>query len=345
MPSVIQGHKHRVVVMKQSAEGTPATTGGFEMPAYDGEVNPSQNREMHEVADGADFRPGAFISRADGGESTVTFPSFPQGGAFLDNALLGVDTVTGAADPFSHAQTLSVAGRKWLTVAVARPTAGGVQWDRIEDARVKAIDFQAAAGMPLKRAVMFIGKKATGGIAAPTGMTAHKLDNTEPFHSMIGATLKIDLATTPAATQIRYIESLSINVAFPNAEFIQTDEVTPRYEDLGLFEISFSADIVLEDYATPNLTFYNATSPSSAALTQNVNRGALDFLFNVGPTPNANRTLQIVMNYVEFAATYPTIDPSGRGLRTTLTGTLSKPTAGEPITITSKYATGTDLDT
>lgn len=341
MPNVATGHRYKVAIAKQTAEGTPATSPDYIIPAYSGGLAPVQNRQRHEVADGNAYRPGGFIQRAHV-EGSVELACFPNSIGRILMGHLASDTLSGIADPWTHTM-VRADNQPWHTVWIARPKPDAtLHWDRFEDCLIPSIEFGWAAGVPLRCSVRIVGKAAVGNLAAaPAGGVENKLDNSEVFYTAIGSVLNLDLDATPAVTRVRNIESFTMRFAYEGLELVQTDELTPRFRDSGLWTVGFSADALLENYESYLATFFGSKSAAAAALSGTIVSGSLDFLFNTAPTVNANRTLQVKLPALEYAVTAPDIDASGRGVRVGLTAEVQRPAAGDPLTTILKNAVST----
>ncbi len=337
MPGLAFGHKFEIAVAKQTAEGTPATTADYSIPVFSGIMNPGEERAQHDATGPEAYRPGSFKKRADAGGSPV-FGCFPNSLGRLAFGHLGSDTVTGSVDPWTHTM-IRADNMPWETIWAKRPKVDGTfQWDRFEDAFFKSLEWQWATGMPLRVATEILAKKGRVDVAAPTVTTTNKYDNAEKWHHSIASTLKLDLDTTPAATQIRNVQSFTLRAAYADATLEQTDELHPRFRDLGLWSTGFSADVLLEDYAAYKATFFGSKTATDVPQSGTILVGAIDFTIDVGPAADANRTLQFLLPAQEFFLTPPEVDPSGKGLRATLTAALAKPASGEPFTLKLKNA-------
>src|SRR5205085_5873984 len=94
-----------------------------------------------------------------------------------------------------------------------------------------------------------------------------------------------------------------------------------------------------------NAVYYGSATPSAnTVLQQSIPQGSVDFTIAVGPTADATRTLRIQAPALNFNSDYPDVDISGKGLRASMTASLTKPASGEPVTVTMKNAISTDLD-
>ena len=339
----IPTHKFKFALAKQSAEGTPATVAEYAIPAYAGDAGPEEARANHDVVDGNAWRPGEYKQRL-WASGAFEFAAFPDSLPRIISAHAGAanDTVTGGADPYTHTQVRKDSPQ-YHTVWVARPkTDGTFEWDKLVDCLFKSIEFRYASGQLLHVAVELLGMSAVGNATGPTITTTNQITAADHGFTSIGATMLLDLATTPAATAYRKLESATVRLDYTGMALNWTDSLTPRYFEQGRWEVSFTATGVAEDWTEFNQTFYGSAAPSAntagSALTT---RGALDFTFPIAPTANANRTFQIIVPEIQFSVTRPAADPGGGGLRYAMRGILQSPASGEPVTLKTKNAVAT----
>jgi hypothetical protein len=338
MPDVLQGHRHKVALAKQSAEGTAATTAEYQIPIYGGLLLPVEERTDYEVAQGDAYRPGQFKSKA-WGEGTIEFATFPQSIGRLLTGHFGLDTVSGAGDPRTHTITFNNAPH-WNTLWVARPlTASTHEWDRFIDCLFRSVEIQYVSGQLLRARVDLLSKKARVKVSAPTITTTEVLDSAAQRYTWASPTLKLDLDATPAVTTITNIASFTLHFGFDGGTYEQTTELNPDYRDLGLWVVSMSAEILVQNWNEYYVAFFGSEAPSADTDQSGiVVRGAADLTLNIGPPTDANRLLQFQLPAMEFSITAPEPDISGKGLRATLTGRLQKPPSGEPVTAVLKNA-------
>lgn len=340
MGNLAPAHKFKIGVAKQASEGTPAAAPEFYIPAYGGDIMPTEVRNRHEVADGLPYRPGGYKSMGRW-EGSPQFACFPDSLGRLIHGHFGVDTLSGAGDPYLHAETRSDS-QPWHTFWKASPKPDGTFiWERFDDGLIKALEFAWAAGQPLRVTAELIGKAARGNVAAPVGGTTNKLDNSESWFTSIAAVLLMDIDDTPAATQKRNVESFTLRFAYDELDLIQTDEFNPRFRDPGLWTIGFSADTLLEDYEAYLATFYGAKDAADAVQSLVIPAGSANLTFQVAPEVDADRTLQALLPSLEYTASVPGLDVSGRALRETLTAVVQQPASGEPATLKLKNARAT----
>lgn len=331
---LIQGHKFQTGIAKQSAAGTPATVAEFAIPAYGGAMKPQESRTPFEVIDGNAYRPGQYKDKAWVG-GTVTFQSFPDSLGRLVTAHMGSDTVTGTTN-FTHT-IVSNNAPQWLTLWTQRPLVGAsTEWDKYEDCFMKSIELQYSAGQLFRVQCEVLGRLGTTTVTAPTITTTNILDSVGPYHTWAGATILLDLDATPAATALGNLQNFVIHMGYDGADVVQTQNLTADFRDIGLWTVTMSADFVMSDWAAFKATYFGSKTASNAAQSATVLAGALDFTIQTSPTVDANKIVQIKMPAVDFSLDAPDPDVSGKGLKTTLTGVLQKPTSGAPMTVLVK---------
>lgn len=341
MPTA-RGSRWRFAGGKQTAEGTLQATPAFEVSLYDGSIEPVNVENPHEAADVEDLPIGSWIeSAASGGDPVVS--SDASSAPFWWFLLLGADVVTGAADK-THTITRSYTKPLWTPYQMRPGIVGGSDlWERSGDNFLKGIELRAPKGKPLQHALMTIGKSHELSVLAPTPTNDKRIKRSgvPPLLTHLGSTVKLELDTTPAVAQIRTSENIVIRAEYPEAEWVQTDELQPRYLDLGPFSLTVTVDIIVQDYQWYAATFWGTKTIAAAAtpgmaLSPVVVLGSMDCLFPVGPVVDANRSLQIQKPALRFRGTPPKPAPDGKAQKATLVGTMYQPASGEPITVIGK---------
>lgn len=352
---IIPGHIFACYFAKQSAAGTPATTYDFSVPLYGGLPRPMQDIQDFEVADGDPFRPGRYKQRM-WGEGSIEFGAFPDSAARLINAHLGADAKTGSADPWTH--TLTRSTPQWMTFWVRRTLVdGSFKYDRYDDCIVKVIEISAGAGRPLKLMADILAVNVTTFVSAPSATASplgvtNVLDEDDPWYSWVGTTLKVNFTGTPATAAVHNFEDWTFHMGYDDAELVWTDSLAASFRDIGQWKLGITGSFILQDYNLWNSVFFGATAPSAnTAMDQSIPQGAIDFTIPIqsgatlpGGIVANDRTMNIVANYMNFTMDSPEVDVSGKGLRGSLTSTLTKPASGEPVTIKIKNALSADLD-
>lgn len=340
MAQTARSSRYRFALGKQASEGTAQGTPAFEYSLASGALMPEQDEKEYEATDVDDLPLGYYKSSARGMTDVTVFPDVDAIG--LPWVLhLGSDSVSGASD-YTHTITRSYT-KGFVTPYGMRPEApGGTdRWERQVDGFVKAIEVTATKGEPLMHKLEIISKEHQFHKSAPTPTTNARLGvSGTDILTMNRAVLKLDLNSTPASTTVRNIENVAIRSEYPNAEWIQTDELTPRYLDLGIYRCGISGEMVMESYAAYAQTFFgSATVSSDMTQSEVVVTGSLDFTFNIIPTTSATKSLQIQLPAMRFTVSPPEPSPGGEAVRFSITGAIQKPTSGEAVTVVLKNQT------
>lgn len=333
MPNIPNSLGYRLGLFNQSAEGTlPTTTANFETPVWAEALAPTEDQQAFEVNDATNLRPGYYVKSAGWG-GTVTMGAFRGSAALPWIWLLGTDTPTGAG-PYTHTVSTADPNNKWQTLWVSRPTFGGSTLvDKFEDGTVTSVEVVHEFGQPLKQVVEFVGKTVTTAGAFPTTITNPETYSTGGvFLSAIGATLKMDVASTPASTTVTNIISASVKVMRATT-LEQTGELTPRYRSQGLYTVAVSATVELDSTTAQN--YYRATffgGVAGTVLSPVVVSGSLDFKWVEAPTVTGTNYLQLQVPAVVYEMMPQHFDASGAPTHLTVTAMLDKPAAGAAIT-------------
>lgn len=121
MSTVIESGIGSLNYGKQSAKGTPAvaatTTVGYNRPKwFDGQLGPKQTLGQEEYVDGQRWASASqYIDTVGGMVGTITIQSQPENAGLFAAQILGVDTVTGSSDPYTHTITSAGSSGPWGT--------------------------------------------------------------------------------------------------------------------------------------------------------------------------------------------------------------------------------------
>ena len=106
---------------RQSAKGSAATasttTVGYDRPKWEGGfLKPNKKLGMQEYIDGQRFASPSTYTDSVGGEvGSLTLQLQPENAGLYAAAILGVDTVTGSSDPYTHTITSAGTSGHWST--------------------------------------------------------------------------------------------------------------------------------------------------------------------------------------------------------------------------------------
>lgn len=311
----------------------------YEVSFLDGGLDPQSDEKDFETSDAQDVvEDFYFAKRWLTGDPQVLVDVDSIGSLY--KAHLGADTPTGAG-PYTHAITKSTP--LWTTFMEMKPgVAGGTDyWIEADDVWIRAIEVEAMAGEPLNARLDLLGKKDKFNMATPPvpgrDMRLATTPSAGSIATMIGSTLKLDLATTPATTAIHNIERATIRSEY-SGDLIQTDEINPSYRFLGRFALGVTAEMIMTavEFQLLASTFYNTTTITTDMLIganpANPITGAGLLTFNtIGAT--ASRSVAFTMPAMRWTATFPKVQPSGDAVRVTMTGKTKY--NANPLTVTA----------
>jgi hypothetical protein len=341
MPDLIASNRYKISLGKQVAETTAQTTQPYQIPVYASSLKPMETRTDYEVIQGDSYRPGQFKAKA-WGEGTVEWAAFPDAGGLLIASHLGLDTKTGAGDPFTHTITQNNAPF-WVTMYVARPLAGtSYEYDQYLDCLLKTCDIVYENGQMPKIVTDILAKKVTTKATAPTITLVKSLDTATERFSPFSPTFLFNLDTTPAAASVTSVQNFTFHMGYDSADFLSTVNLNPDYRDMQLWTVGFNGTFLMSDWNAYYTTFFGSLAPSAnTPQSAIVVRGAVDVTLQIGPPTSAGRTLRITMPAVELNIEAPEPNNDGSGLSVSLTGALEKPPSGEPITFVLTNGVGT----
>jgi hypothetical protein len=311
---------------KQVAEGTALTAPKFETAMGGGFVGPERSTAELPWTNETQDSVGDYVERV-GGTADLTLPVLPVSAGAILEGILGSRSTSGSG-PYTHVFTPSDT-LPWMTLFYAQP--GGNYWT-VSDAKLGSWELSWSPGSPLEASVSAMGKTTT---RSGTKWSAATLDEgVDPFFTYIGATMKFESATTPAATTVRNIAGGSISVN-RNLDAIQTDAISYHYmaEQKRDIEVSLD-DVVFEDNDLINTIFTGSTSGTT--MSGQVTYGSCEFTFiGSDQAAAATRSLKVAIPRVLWTVDQvPGADPGGATLRYTVTGRASAPSSGASITAT-----------
>jgi hypothetical protein len=180
---------------KQASKGTGVVPSKFVKWTGETGMSPSLSYTMHWEG-GMGLDPGVALKEAQKYDGQFSCFARPDIAGFLFAMLLGVDTVLGSADPYTHTITPHASAIPWVTVE--RYVEGLTLIERIQDCRLQQIELSGEAGKPVQMAVSFRGITAT--IQSTPGTPTY--ETSMPFVFFNG-TYKVDAQTTALIREFR----------------------------------------------------------------------------------------------------------------------------------------------
>jgi hypothetical protein len=324
MPTTYSSDAATIAFGRQTAEGSALVTPKYEIPMGSGSVRPVRNVEALDWTSDSQDDVGHYVS-LNAVEVGADLPVLPVSCVSLFQAVLGARTTSGAG-PFTH--TLTPADSlPFFTWFYRQP--GNDYWTA-SDLKLGEFELSFDAGSPLTLSVSGTGKSWT---RSDTKWGAATLvEGVTPFFTYIGATVRLEHSTSPAATQVRNVPGGSITCS-RNIENIQTDTLGyyAMAETSRSFEVALN-DVVLEDNDFLNAIHTGSTSgttPSSQPL-----YGSAEFVFRGSDeAAAATRGVTVTVPRILWEADIPEADPGGAPARLNLTGRVSKPASGATFTV------------
>ena len=320
-------------IAKQSSEGSAVANPTYAMPVFEGLPRPVQNVEPIQVTDTAVTTPLVWKTDAHW-EAQVTVPGFADSVGNLIKSVLPTDTKTGAGDPYTHAFT-AAGTDSFFTLFSRRP---GDLYEQFVDGVGSELAVTFNETEPVKVQGTFMGKTISVLGSAYTAGTTNAMSNTTEWLTPIGATLKLDVAATPATTTVTNITSGTVTVR-RSVELLQAVEtITPNFVHKGPYEVGVALDLVFDNYNLYRATFYGATGGS--ALSSTIVEGSINFKFLMHG--NATHYLEILVPKVALLVPEaPQPDAAGGPYRVSVDGIGLRPTAGSIITMNLLNAVAT----
>lgn len=316
---------------RQTAKGTALAVPSFEIPMGGGHASPSRNVEELPWTNDSQDSIGHFVSYIGGVVALRGLPVLPVSSAALFKSILGALATTGAAAPYSHAVTPSDT-LDWWTVFFQEPS--GDYW-KIPDVKFGDASLGWAPGSPLSFDLNGEGGKPTR-LAAKWG-AAGIVETVDPFLTYLNATMLLEAATTPAATQARNIASGSVSIN-RNTESIQTDGISAQYREENQRQIAVELpDVVFEDNEFRRALLTGSTTGTEVSSAPIYGSARFTFLGS-DQAAAATRSLELALPRLLWATEPIEAEPSGGTVRYSLVGSASKPSSGASITATIKNA-------
>lgn len=135
---------------RQSAKGTPATaattTVGYNRPKWDsGQLKSGKTNGRASYIDGNRFSsPQSYVDKVGGEVGTLKVFVQPENAGLYGAAALGVDTVTGSADPWTHTITSAGTSGQWGTWWQKVGASVGPQREMYSDSKIGKLSLKAA---------------------------------------------------------------------------------------------------------------------------------------------------------------------------------------------------------
>lgn len=295
----VQKRIAQVSFAKQSAKGTPAANGVYQIGVVSGAVVEVNVDEQEIPVTWSSRVVEAFdrVAAVPGTEFTVV--ALPKSIGLLLFAACGADTVTGSVN-FTHTIKTGV-GLPYLTVFATF----GTEFYAMSDAKVDTLEFSWDRVGALQAKVKFIGCDLTFPVSADTPTNTER-----PAAGVLkgaGGTFQIDGANA-------IVKQGTITISNNVAPVQGSAAVEPADVFEGEQTVTVSLTVVPNDTTLWRKAITGTTAGTTA--TAVVATGTAEMKWKI----DANTDLDLLVNAMKFAVPYPDADPSGGAAEVVLEG-------------------------
>lgn len=325
---------------RQSAKGTAATaattTVGYDRPKWQGGfLKPNKKLGSAEYIDGQRFASPSTYTDSVGGEvGSLTIQLQPENAGLYAAAILGIDTVTGASDPYTHTITSAGTSGHWSTWWQKVGSAVGPEREAYIDCKIAKLTLSSTFADKV-----LVGEMDIQSLSPARTFTtdASKTENTSDpyFHTEATGSFSFD------STTIQEITESTLEVDTQMKPFYG-DSVSPLQliEGKGMITRSFKSIVTDDTLAKFRKAVYNSATPSSST-----NPSASVFYASMTQvfTRSATRTLTITTPNVAIDPETMEVAPKPEGgeIELTMGGNCLKSGATAALTITALSADST----
>lgn len=319
---------------RQSAKGTAATaattTVGYNRPKWEGGfLKPNKKLGSAEYVDGNRFASPSTYTDSVGGEvGTLTVQLQPENAGLYAAAILGIDTVTGASDPYTHTITSAGVSGHWSTWWQKVGSAVGPERQAYIDCKIAKLTLTSTFADKVLKGEMDI-QSLTPARTFSTDASKTE-DSSDPyFHTEATGSFSFD------STTINEITESVLEVDTGMTPFYG-DSVTPLQliEGKGTITRSLKSIVTDDTLGKFRKAIYNSASPASST-----NPSSAVFYANITQTYTRSATRTLTITTPNVAIDPETMDvaprPEGGEIELTMGGACLKSGATAALTITA----------
>jgi len=307
----------------QTAQGTPAATSVYGVQLAGGGlvVGMGENAYFEETT-GAQMRSDVYaVERHGGGNPEIL--ARPKSIAALLFGVLGADTPSGAADPWTHVLT-HAPSLPWITWW---SHLGDLRYEEISDTKISQLVISGESGQPIRVAVTVEGIRPRSQTAEETTV-AVEVGDALVYYDGDGA-LKLEGAAVASIGSF----TCTIN---RNVTRVPGDGLTPIDLAEGLYSVEWTIGKLYTSASLHNRALYGAASPSNdtevVSTVLSLGATGIDFKFTMATGPE--RSLQLECPAVVMAPYDVQPNTDGSPLREDLTLMAIDNGTDEPLTAT-----------
>ena len=340
MATVIESGIGTINYGRQSAKGSIATaattTVGYDQPKWaGGNLTPNKKLGNAEFIDGSRFgSPSTYTDSVGGEVGSLSLQLQPENAGLYSAAILGVDTVTGASDPYTHTITSAGTSGHWGTWWQKVGSAVGPERQLFMDSKIAKLALSSTFSDKVLKADLDIQALT----AATTFSTdAAKTQNTSDpyFHTEATGSFSVDSLVINEVTE----SMLEVDTQMKP---FYGDSIAPAQliEGKGLITKSVKSIVTDDTLGKFRKAVYNAAAPTSGTA---VNAAVFYAAITETYTRSATRTLTITTPRVAIDPATMDVSPRPEGgeIELTLGGTALKNGATAALTIVALSADAT----
>lgn len=295
---------------RQTVKGTPATaattTVGYNRPKwFGGSYSARKTLNQEEYVDGLRFAsPTTFTDTVGGAVGSTTIQVQPENAGLFAAAILGVDTVTGAADPYTHTITSAGTSGQWGTWWQKVGSAVGPQREMYSDSKISRLMLQVGSAQKVMHYEMDIASLNAAEIFSTDA--AKTEDASDPY-----LWTEVTGSITFDATVISDINEETVE-ANTEMEPFWGDDIKPSQliEGKGFIASTIQSIVTDDTLAKYRKAVYNTPTPSAGNKpVKDVFYAALSSVY----TRSATRTLTITRPRVAVNPEDMTVAPLPEG--------------------------------
>lgn len=334
--STLRTYEGTFQIAKQSAKGTPATTGFHAFRRVDGRISVAKELDSVNYIDGSAWSADDFdFVKSISGAGSITIQATPEGASrLLAWALGGSDTVTGEENPYTHT-IVSGTGLTYLTVRDALGTGGTLQDGReYSDCVITQVEVTSstdAGVVSVKLDLLAINATDLGGTAPAAATTS---DSEPLLHTQGVGNIKV--AGLNSGNAIPEVEQFVLTVD-TNIELLYGDSTSAyiAHRKRGTISWSATAAVTATTLAALNQSIYGTASPTSSSTPST---GIFTGAFNPKLVQSSTRELSVNIPKSRIMVETGSIDPNAAGDKATIAiaGMARKPSSGQLITVAAK---------
>jgi hypothetical protein len=340
MATVIESGIGTINYGRQSAKGTIATaattTVGYDQPKWSGgHLSPNKKLGNAEFIDGSRFgSPSTYTDSVGGEVGSLSLQLQPENAGLYCAAILGVDTVTGASDPYTHTITSAGTSGHWATWWQKVGSAVGPERQYFMDSKIAKLALSSTFADKVLTADLDI-QSLTAATTYATDAAKTQNSSDPYFHTEATGSFSVDSLVINEVTEAM-LEVDTMMTPFYG------DSIAPLQliEGKGMITNSVKSIVTDDTLGKFRKAVYNAAAPTSGTA---VNKAVFYAAMTQTYTRSATKTLTVTCPRVAIDPATMNVAPKPEGgeIELTLGGTALKDGSTAALTIVALSADAT----